>query len=46
MKPKQKKLEEITVSMEEIWKHTRPMVQKSKKVYSRKGKHKKKYSQD
>ncbi len=45
MENKDKKLKEITVSMQEIWKHTRPMVQKSKKVYSRKGKKNKNYDQ-
>lgn len=32
----------IEVSMQEIWMTTRPMVQRSKKVYSRKLKHKNK----
>lgn len=39
MKPK--KLETITVSMQEIWQQTTPKVHKSKKHYSRKDKHKK-----
>jgi hypothetical protein len=32
----------IEVTMQEIWAVTRPMVQRSKKVYSRKTKHKNK----
>lgn len=43
MEKKPQKLEQITVSMQEIWKHTRPLVQKSKKAYSRKGKKKQQY---
>lgn len=43
MEKKPQKLEQITVSMQEIWKHTRPMVQKSKKAYSRKGKKRQDY---
>lgn len=39
MKPK--KLETITVSMQEIWQQTAPKVHKNKKNYSRKYKHKK-----
>lgn len=39
MKPK--KLEAITVTMQEIWQQTTPKVHKSKKHYSRKDKHKK-----
>lgn len=33
----------IQVTMQEIWMATRPIVQKDKKLYSRKDKHKKKY---
>lgn len=33
----------IEVTMQEIWMATRPIVQKDKKQYSRKDKHKKKY---
>ena len=32
----------IEITMQEIWMVTRPMVQRSKKVYSRKSKHKNK----
>ncbi len=32
----------IEVTIQEIWKVTRPSIQKSKKVYTRKNKHKKK----
>ena len=35
--PKMKKVE---VTMQEIWQATRPIIQKSKKVYTRKQKHK------
>jgi len=36
-----KKLQVIEVTMQEIWMATRPSVQKSKKHYTRKTKHKK-----
>jgi hypothetical protein len=35
-----KKLQEVTLTMQEIWLHTKPKVEQSKKVYSRKDKHK------
>jgi hypothetical protein len=38
---KPKKLETITVTMQEIWQQTMPKVHKNKKNYSRKAKHKK-----
>ena len=34
-------MEKIEVTMQEIWQATRPIVQKSKKTYNRKKKHKK-----
>jgi len=34
-------MEKIEVTMQEIWQATRPIVQKSKKTYTRKKKHKK-----
>jgi hypothetical protein len=34
------KLREVTFTMQEIWQHTMPRVQKSKKQYNRKPKHK------
>lgn len=36
------KVQRIEITMEDIWKHTRPLVQKSKKSYTRKTKHKNK----
>jgi len=39
----QNKLRKIEVTIQEIWAATRPIVQKSKKEYSRKEKHKKKF---
>jgi hypothetical protein len=39
----QNKLKKIEVTIQEIWAVTRPIVQKSKKEYSRKEKHKKKF---
>lgn len=36
-----KKLQKITVTMQEIWLHTKHKIVKSKKVYTRKNKHKK-----
>lgn len=41
MKTKPKKLETVTVTMQEIWQQTMPKVHKSKKHYNRKAKHKK-----
>src|SRR5690606_37834731 len=38
---KPKKLETVTVTMQEIWQQTTPKVHKSKKHYNRKAKHKK-----
>lgn len=35
-----KKLVTIAYTMQEVWMHTKPMVQKSKKKYNRKKKHK------
>ena len=35
-----KKLVKIILTMEEIWKHTIPKVEKNKKKYNRKTKHK------
>lgn len=37
-----KKLVKIEVTMQDIWKETRPSIQKSKKAYTRKIKHKSK----
>ena len=37
---KNKKIQEITVTMQEIWQQTTPKVHKNKKKYSRKDKHK------
>ena len=37
-----KKLVKIILTMEEIWKHTIPKVEKNKKKYNRKTKHKNK----
>jgi hypothetical protein len=34
-------MEKIEITMQEIWQATRPIVQKSKKNYTRKKKHKK-----
>lgn len=34
------KLKQIEVSMQEIWAHTRPVLHKNKKKYTRKPKHK------
>jgi hypothetical protein len=34
-------MEKIEVTMQEIWQATRPIIQKSKKTYTRKKKHKK-----
>jgi hypothetical protein len=34
-------MEKIEVTMQEIWQATRPVIQKSKKTYTRKKKHKK-----
>jgi len=34
-------MEKIEITMQEIWQATRPIVQKSKKTYNRKKKHKK-----
>jgi hypothetical protein len=34
-------MEKIEITMQEIWQATRPIVQKSKKSYTRKKKHKK-----
>jgi hypothetical protein len=39
----QKKLTKIEVTIQEMWAATRPIVQKSKKQYYRKEKHKKKF---
>ena len=36
-----KRLQTIEVTIQEIWMQTRPLVQKSKKAYTRKQKHKK-----
>lgn len=38
---KNKKIQEITVTMQEIWQQTTPKVHKNKKKYTRKDKHKK-----
>ena len=37
----QSPLRTIEVSMQEIWQHTRPVVHRSKKAYTRKAKHRK-----
>lgn len=42
MSKTKKKLNEIELTMEEIWQHTMPKVEKSKKKYQRKPKHKNK----
>jgi hypothetical protein len=34
-------MEKIEITMQEIWQATRPIIQKSKKSYTRKKKHKK-----
>lgn len=34
----------ITITQQEIWAATRPMVQKSKKIYNRKDKHKRNWN--
>jgi hypothetical protein len=34
-------LRTIEVSMQEIWQHTRPVVHRNKKAYTRKAKHRK-----
>jgi hypothetical protein len=34
-------MEKIEITMQEIWQATRPIVQKNKKTYTRKKKHKK-----
>jgi hypothetical protein len=39
----QKKMLKVELTLQEIWVATRPIVQKSKKDYSRKKKHKKKF---
>jgi hypothetical protein len=39
----QKKLMKVEITIQEIWAATRPIIQKSKKDYSRKKKHKKKF---
>lgn len=36
-------MKQIEITIQEIWAATRPIVQKSKKVYTRKEKHKSKY---
>jgi hypothetical protein len=37
------KLKKVELTIQEIWMATRPIIQKSKKEYSRKEKHKKKF---
>ena len=37
------KLQRVTLTMQEIWQHTMPKIEKSKKTYTRKSKHKAKY---
>jgi hypothetical protein len=39
-------MKKIEVTMQEIWAATRPIVQKSKKTYNRKPKHKNKINAD
>jgi hypothetical protein len=39
----QNKLMKIEITVQEIWAATRPIIQKSKKQYSRKEKHKKRF---
>jgi hypothetical protein len=39
----QKKLVKVELTIQDIWMATRPIIQKSKTVYSRKDKHKKKF---
>jgi len=39
----QKKLVKVELTIQDIWMATRPIIQKSKNVYSRKDKHKKKF---
>ena len=36
----EKKLTTVTLTMQEIWQHTRPKIQESRKKYNRKDKHK------
>jgi hypothetical protein len=43
METTQTKLTKIELTIQEIWAATRPIIQKSKKEYSRKEKHKKKF---
>jgi hypothetical protein len=38
---KQPSLQQIEVTLQEIWQATRPIIQRSKKQYNRKQKHKK-----
>jgi len=38
MKEKPKKLETVTLTMQEIWQQTKPVVHKNKKKYDRKDK--------
>lgn len=38
---KNSKLIKIEISMQDIWKHTTPIIEKNKRKYSRKQKHKK-----
>jgi|GEM_PF-1770195 len=38
MKTKPKKLETVTLTMQEIWQQTKPVVHKNKKKYDRKDK--------
>jgi len=40
------KLKVVEVSMQEIWAHTRPVLHKNKKKYTRKTKHKPKSKDD
>jgi len=42
MKEKPKKLETVTLTMQEIWQQTKPVVHKNKKKYNRKDKNHKK----
>ncbi len=42
MKTNDKKLQTVTVTMQEIWQQTKPVVHKNKKKYNRKGKSNKK----
>lgn len=39
-KGKNSKLIKVEITMQDIWKHTKPLIEKNRKKYSRKQKHK------